>query len=117
VATPLHYQYLGWKIPAGWADLGENPADAIRREVMEETGYRVSTMRTLMTYHPMSGISSQRYQVFLGSDVERIGEPQPAETSRVEWVPLAFGTPVDSRGAGAGRPFVNRLAFYLATTR
>jgi hypothetical protein len=37
----------------------------------------------------MSGISSQQYQLFVGSDVERIGKPQPAETSRVEWILLA----------------------------
>src|SRR4051812_34934625 len=30
----------GWEVPAGWAEPGEDPADAIRREIEEETGYR-----------------------------------------------------------------------------
>ncbi|MGH3888784.1 MAG: NUDIX hydrolase [Pseudonocardiaceae bacterium] len=107
----------GWEIPAGWADHGENPAEAIRREVMEETGYRVSTMRPLTTYQPMSGISSQRYQVFVGADVERISEPLPAETSRVEWMPLASIPRLMAAGQVPDGPSLTALAFYLATIR
>jgi 8-oxo-dGTP pyrophosphatase MutT (NUDIX family) len=107
----------GWEIPAGWADPGENPAEAIRREVLEETGYRVSTMRALTTYHPMAGISSHRYQVFLGSDVERIGEPQPAETSRVEWIPLPSVPWLMAAGQVPDGPSLTALAFSLATSR
>jgi 8-oxo-dGTP pyrophosphatase MutT (NUDIX family) len=107
----------GWEIPAGWADPGENPAEAIRREVREETGYRASTMRPLMTYQPMSGISSQRYQVFAGSDVERISEPLPAETSRVQWVPLASVPRLMAAGQVPDGPSLTALAFYLAILR
>lgn len=107
----------GWEIPAGWVDPGENSAEAIRREVMEETGYRVSAMRPLTTYHPLSGISSQRYQIFVGSDVERIGEPEPTETSRVEWIPLASVPRLIAAGQVPDGPPLTALAFYQAITR
>lgn len=28
-----------WNHPAGWIDVGENPIDAVKREVLEESGY------------------------------------------------------------------------------
>lgn len=84
---------------------------------MEETGYRVSTMRPLTTYHPMSGISSQRYQLFVGSDVKRIGKPQPTETSRVEWIPLASLPQLMATGQVPDGPSLTALAFYQTTTR
>jgi hypothetical protein len=84
---------------------------------MEETEYHVSTMRPLTTYHFMSGISSQQYQLFVGSDVERIGKPQPAKTSRVEWIPLASVPRLITAGQVPDGPSLTALAFYQATTR
>ena len=101
----------GWEIPAGWADHEENPVEVIRREVLEETGYRVSTMKPLMSCHPMSGISSQRYRECVGSGVERIGEPQPAETSRAAWTPLASLPRLIAAGQVPDGPSLTALAF------
>jgi ADP-ribose pyrophosphatase YjhB (NUDIX family) len=40
----------GWSLPGGWADVGESPAEAIAREVYEESGYRVRVTRLLSAY-------------------------------------------------------------------
>ena len=40
----------GWALPGGWADVGESPAEAIAREVYEESGYRVRVSRLLSAY-------------------------------------------------------------------
>lgn len=105
----------GWEIPAGWADEGEDPAEAARREVLEETGYSVATMDPLMTYTPMSGISSQVYRVFLASGATLVGEPEVAEAERVEWVPLADVSKLMTDGQISDGPSVTALGFYLAT--
>jgi 8-oxo-dGTP pyrophosphatase MutT (NUDIX family) len=31
----------GWSLAGGWADVGESTAEAVVREVREESGYRV----------------------------------------------------------------------------
>src|SRR5262249_20203662 len=39
-----HEPYLGaWDIPGGFCEQREHPADAARREVLEETGFEVET--------------------------------------------------------------------------
>jgi len=39
-----------WNQPAGWIDIGENPIEAVKREVLEETGYRFTPEAVLGVY-------------------------------------------------------------------
>ena len=41
----------GWEVPAGWADPGEDPEDAVRREIEEETGWRAATVTPMTSYN------------------------------------------------------------------
>lgn len=105
----------GWEIPAGWADEGEDPELAVRREILEETGYQASTVEALMTYTPMTGISSQVYQVFLATGTTLVSEPEAAEADRVEWVPVADVPKLLVAGQVPDGPSVTALSYYLAT--
>jgi 8-oxo-dGTP pyrophosphatase MutT (NUDIX family) len=79
----------GWEIPAGALDPGETPADAARRETIEESGWAPGSLTPLVAYHPLSGVVDQTFHVFLADGAERVGEPDPTEASRVEWLPVA----------------------------
>src|SRR3954468_4991298 len=46
----------GWEIPAGGGDVGESPAEAAAREVLEETGRRAGPLTFLQAYHPTNGL-------------------------------------------------------------
>ena len=37
----------GWSLPGGWVDIGESPAGAAEREILEESGYATRAVRLL----------------------------------------------------------------------
>src|SRR5262245_42148027 len=40
----------GWTLPGGWADVNESPAEAVVREVFEESGYQTRAVKLLALY-------------------------------------------------------------------
>ena len=78
----------GWEVPAGGVDAGESLVEAAAREVLEETGWSPGPLTRLHGYHPTNGLSDQRFELFRADGATYVGEPSdPAESSRVEWVP------------------------------
>ena len=77
----------GWEIPGGMVDDGETPEQAARRECIEETGWAPGPLRHLCRFHPIAGLSSQTFHVFGADSAEQVGEPDPTESDRIEWVP------------------------------
>jgi 8-oxo-dGTP pyrophosphatase MutT (NUDIX family) len=77
----------GWEIPAGRIDPGETPAEAARRETLEETGWEPGALRPLVRYQPTNGLSDQVFHIFLADGATRAGDPtDPGESERIEWV-------------------------------
>ena len=76
--------------PSGGLD-GEPPEVAARRELEEETGYRAGALRSLGSYYGSSGISDERFHLFLARDVRSGGtvRREPTEQIEVELLPLA----------------------------
>jgi len=54
------------ELVAGLVDQGEPPQDAIRREILEETGFAVGALTRLFTFYPSPGITSERGIIFYG---------------------------------------------------
>ena len=80
----------GWEVPAGGVDPGETLESAAAREVLEETGWAPGPLRRMHGYHPSNGLSDQRFELYAAAGAVHVGEPSdPAESSKVEWVPVA----------------------------
>ena len=106
----------GWEIPAGWAEPGEDLAAAAAREVLEETGYAVADIQPLLGYNPLSGISSMRYAAFVATGATPTGQPgDPAESTRIEWVPMADIPALARAGQIPDGPSLMALMYHLAT--
>lgn len=70
-----------YQLPGGGIDAGEHPIPALHREVMEETGWRISIHRRLgafrrFTFMPDYGFWAEKLcTVYLARPVLRLGEP------------------------------------------
>jgi 8-oxo-dGTP pyrophosphatase MutT (NUDIX family) len=108
----------GWEVPAGWADPGEDLADAARRETVEETGWTVDRLEPLVEYNPLAGISDWNYTVFLGTQPRQVGPvTDTSETTRVEWVPLDQVPRLAAGGEIPDGPSLLMLSYYLGIHR
>jgi 8-oxo-dGTP pyrophosphatase MutT (NUDIX family) len=108
----------GWEVPAGWVDPGETPEQAVRREVEEETGWRVGHLESMADYNPLAGISSMEYRAFVAKPAEHVGRPpDPSESSKVEWIPLADVPKLARDGLIPDGPSLLMLSYYLGVYR
>ncbi|MAP79780.1 MAG: ADP-ribose pyrophosphatase [Aequorivita sp.] len=58
----------GWivEIPAGSLEENENPQDCVKREVMEELGYKVASAKLINTFYTSPGGATERVFLFYG---------------------------------------------------
>ena len=86
----------GWivEIIAGMLEPDEAPETCIRREILEETGYRVRALRHVSTFYTSPGGTSERIFLFYGevTDAQKIaqggGSAHEGEDIRVLEIPL-----------------------------
>jgi ADP-ribose pyrophosphatase len=89
---PLVRQYrpaveaFTWELPAGLVERGEDPAEACRRELLEETGYTTSEIFPLGTAAACTGRLSNRIHSYYLSSGERVEHFVPEKGLTVELV-------------------------------
>ncbi|KAA0234630.1 MAG: Methanol dehydrogenase activator [Acidimicrobiales bacterium] len=76
-----------WELPGGMVDGDEDPAQAARRETLEETGWEPGPLTELAHFYPVSGLSTQCFHLYLAEGASPVGAPaDQLESERVEWV-------------------------------
>jgi ADP-ribose pyrophosphatase len=65
------------QIPCGIWEPGEEAASCARRELIEETGYDARRLEHLVGFYPSPGVSNEFVDLFLGTELVRVGCPQP----------------------------------------
>ncbi|MFD9690843.1 NUDIX hydrolase [Kitasatospora sp. NPDC059146] len=79
-----------WELPMGLIEPDETPAEAAARETLEETGWKVGEVKSLIYAQPANGITDSEHFVFRADAVEYMGPPtERNESDRIEWVPLS----------------------------
>jgi 8-oxo-dGTP pyrophosphatase MutT (NUDIX family) len=88
-----------WELPMGGAADGEEPIDAARRELKEETGLTASRWSQILRLHVSNSITDEEGFVFVAQTLEE-GEPDFDETEdlQIRKLPLADAVAMIGRG-------------------
>jgi ADP-ribose pyrophosphatase len=70
------------EIPAGIIEKGENPEETIKRELIEETGYKANIVQYLGWFYPSVGYTDEKIYLF------KAGELQLTDNKRDEEIEL-----------------------------
>jgi ADP-ribose pyrophosphatase len=107
------------EFPAGTVEPNEDPAETIKREIEEETGYRAYQWRKLGEFFLAPGYSDEIIYAFLAQDLERLELPPQQDIDEdieiILYTPEEFekvilsGEPVDAKSISSyflARPYL-----------
>lgn len=80
---PAQHRFV--ELPAGVLDFeGEDPADAARRELLEEAGLEADTWEHLLTTYPTPGKSQEKHVIFLARGLREVEHDYVASHEEAE---------------------------------
>lgn len=103
------------EIPAGGIDDGETPEEAVRREMEEETGYRIGSLELLSSFFTSPGFTTEFMYLYRATDLQA-GVPTE-ETDQIEVVLLTVAEAMDRFRAGEIADAKTILGLFYARER
>ena len=101
------------EIPGGVVDPGEQPVDAARRELLEETGYACGRLQSLGAVEPNPALLDNLCHVFLATDLEHREEPSGDGEEEIEVLSMPLDEVLGSIAEGRIRHALVVAAFQL----
>ncbi len=80
---------FSWEIPEGGGRMDEDPVDAAKRELMEETGLIAKDWTIIVTMHLSNSVSDEQAVIFLARNLEQ-KKADPEETEKLVIKKLHF---------------------------
>ena len=73
-----------FELCAGMVEQGENPIDAAKRELLEETGYSSDEWTAFGCYAPNTSGCNNLCYTFIATNLEKVAEPQLDKTEEIK---------------------------------
>ena len=88
------------ELPSGGVERGEDPRETIRRELLEETGYRAEDLSYLVSVHTSPGRSTEVCHLFRCKAVRVLSGPRPEPTEFISVLELPLAEAVEKISSG-----------------
>lgn len=89
-----------WEIPEGGGPLTEDPLEAAKHELREETGLEAQNWQLLQTLHLSNSVTDEESLIYLATGLS-LGEPDPEDTEQLTAVKIPFSEVYDRVLSGA----------------
>ena len=102
-----------YELPAGKLEIGENPDEACKRELEEETGYQAKSWQSLGYINTSPGICTEKLYLYLATDLEFVGE-HPDEGEIIKSYELKLSDVIEMINSGEINDAKTICAIYRA---
>lgn len=110
---------MSLEFPGGVVDRGEEPMEAARRELLEETGFKAGEIVHLGSCYPNPALFKNRFHVFLARDLKPTGEQALDDDELLTYERVPKEEVLSSFGSGEYNHALmgTGLAFYLTADK